>query len=374
MENKNEYQSQLFFNRLSKNYKQLKKWARKNRITCYRLYDKDIPEIPLCVDLYTFLPIEIETKIEAAKHYSKINFAISENSKEATTLIKQESSRTYIHLYLYERPYEKDETEENEWLKIMSLSAAKVLNIPKENVIIKTRKKQTENKKRSQYERQESNKEIKGIVFEQGQLFYINLSDYIDTGLFFDHRPLRAIVRNNSIGKRVLNLFSYTSSFSVYAAEGKATYIESVDLSNTYTEWSKNNMRLNEFINDEKYKFLTTDVIHYLHDMKKEAENNSNFVKFDLIILDPPTFSNSKKTDTMLDINRDYSELINLCSKILSKDGTLYFSTNSKKLIFDENKLLSNTVCREITPQTIPEDYRNTKIHRVWEINFSKEY
>lgn len=370
---KNEYQAQLFSNRLSKNFKQLKKWARKNRVTCYRLYDKDIPEIPLCADLYAFLPADIETKMEAAAYYARLNSAIAENKPEVNALLADEAQRTYLHLYLYERPYEKDEEEEKQWLKEMSAAAAKVLAIPETNIILKTRKKQTENKKRAQYEKQENEVSVKGTVFEQGQLFYVNLSDYIDTGLFFDHRPIRAMVRQQAQGKRVLNLFSYTSSFSVYAAEGKASFIESVDLSNTYTEWSKNNMALNGFEGD-RYSFISADVIQYLYDREKEADHNSEFKKFDLIVLDPPTFSNSKKTDTMLDINRDWCELVRLCSRILTEDGILYFSTNSRKLIFDENKIPANAVCREITQKTIPEDYRNTKIHRVWEIKFSKEY
>ncbi|MCI5830385.1 MAG: class I SAM-dependent methyltransferase [Treponema sp.] len=370
---KNEYQAQLFSNRLSKNFKQLKKWARKNRVTCYRLYDKDIPEIPLCADLYAFLPADIETKMEAAAYYARLNSAIAENKPEVNALLADEAQRTYLHLYLYERPYEKDEEEEKQWLKEMSAAAAKVLAIPETNIILKTRKKQTENKKRAQYEKQENEVSVKGTVFEQGQLFYVNLSDYIDTGLFFDHRPLRAMVRQQAQGKRVLNLFSYTSSFSVYAAEGKASFIESVDLSNTYTEWSKNNMALNGFEGD-RYSFISADVIQYLYDREKEADHNSEFKKFDLIVLDPPTFSNSKKTDTMLDINRDWCELVRLCSRILTEDGILYFSTNSRKLVFDENKIPANAVCREITQKTIPEDYRNTKIHRVWEIKFSKEY
>ena len=374
MENKNAYQAQLFSNRLSKNYKQLKKWARKNRVTCYRLYDKDIPEIPLCAEVYTFLPAEIENKMDAAKHYAMLNAAVSENRPESAQMLKEEAERTYIHLYLYERPYEKDEEEENLWLKEMSRAAADVLGISELNVITKTRKKQTENKKRAQYEKNEAEKTIEGIVFEQGQLFHVNLTDYIDTGLFFDHRPLRAEVREKAKGKRVLNLFSYTSSFSVYAAEGKASYVESVDLSNTYTEWSKNNMKFNGFEDEAKYKFISTDVIHYLYDREKESRGNSEFKKFDIIILDPPTFSNSKKTDTMLDINRDWSELVRLCSSILAEDGTLYFSTNSRKLVFDESKLPKNATWMEITGRTIPEDYRNAKIHRVWEIKFNREY
>lgn len=374
MENKNSYQAELFSNRLAKNYRQLRKWARKNRVTCYRLYDKDIPEIPLCAEVYTFLPDEISDKTEASRYYSMLNSAISENSPKAAQLVEQEAERTYLHLYLYERPYEKDESEEELWLKEMSEAAARVLGISFENVIVKTRKKQTENKKRAQYEKNVSENTIKGIVFEQGQLFNVNLTDYIDTGIFFDHRPLRDMVRKSCQSKRVLNLFSYTSSFSVYAAEGKASFVESVDLSNTYTEWSKNNMALNGFEDWNKYNFISGDVIHYLYDKAKESEHNPDFKKFDLIVLDPPTFSNSKKTDTMLDINRDWCELVRLCSKILSEEGILYFSTNSRKLVFDETKIPANAVWKEITPQTIPEDYRNAKIHRVWEIKFNVEY
>ena len=208
-QDQNEYQAQIFSNRLVKKYKTLRKWARKERVTCYRLYDRDIPEIPLAVDLYEFIPHDIEDKFECAKFMHAEDVKISEN--DAATL-KEKSLRQYIHLYLYERPYEKDEDAESVWLSAMADAAAKTTGIPRNHVITKLRKKQ---KGENQYEKIESKTVIEGTVQEGGQLFKVNLSDYLDTGLFLDHRPLRSVVRKNVAGKDVLNLFCYTGSFSV---------------------------------------------------------------------------------------------------------------------------------------------------------------
>lgn len=366
-ENKNQYQGELFYNRISKNQKRLKKWARKNRISCYKLYDKDIPEIPLCLDVYTFLPEFAETKIEAAKYNAELNSAVSENGQKARELLAQEKTRTYARLYLYERPYEKPLEEEELWLKEMSLQTSRALEIPQANVIVKMRKRQRgdESGKRSQYRKDEAADSIKGIVSEQGQLFFVNLTDYIDTGIFFDHRPLRLKIRETCRGKRVLNLFCYTGSFSVYAAEGGASFVESVDMSNTYTEWTRNNLMLNNFLDTKSYRTVRQDVVRYLEEKIKQIKEDE---KFDIIILDPPTFSNSKNTDTTLDLNRDWPGLIAKCSKLLSPQGILYFSTNSRKLKMDSSLLPPKMAAEEITESTIPEDYRNSKIHRAWKI------
>lgn len=367
MENKNAYQAQLFSNRLAKNYRQLKKWARKNRISCWRLYDRDIPEVPLCLDLYTFLPDEIDSKIEAARYYQELNAAISENSPQAESMVREELERTFIHMYLYERPYDKPEEEEELWLGEMQKAAAEVLSVRPENIIVKRRRHQTENKTRSQYNRMESSRSVTGTVMEQGQLFSVNLTDYIDSGLFFDHRPLRSTVRSQCGAKRVLNLFCYTGAFSVYSAEGGASYVESVDMSNTYMDWARRNMELNGFCDRKKYAYTAGDAVKFLSEREKELKDR-NEEKFDIIILDPPTFSNSKKTDTLLDINRDWPMLVKKCTALLSDRGILYFSTNSRKLVFDDKKLPENYAAKEITAQTIPEDYRNAKIHRAWAI------
>lgn len=394
MNDKDLYQSTLFENRLAKKYRLLKKWARKQRVTCYRLYDRDIPEIPLACDLYELLPPEITTPIEAARFMNNKRESESENDQAAIVEIY---SRQYLHMYLYERPYEKPEEEEKEWLSCMAKAASKVLHIDESHIIIKARRHA---KGGVQYNSASTPTEEKGLtiyaapktpvigsVQEQGQLFNINLSDYLDSGLFFDHRPLRSRIRDSASGKSVLNLFCYTGSFSVYAAEGKAKRIESVDLSNTYLSWAKKNMELNGFdvANEDKYIFTRADVLGFLNQKnaevpsKNESGKSDGTNRFDIIILDPPTFSNSKRTQTTLDINRDWFELVNKCAALLTPKGNLYFSTNSRRLSFDENLVLKTredgcTIkCEDITESTIPEDYKSTKIHRCWKISVSPQ-
>lgn len=372
-EEKNRYQSELFANRLAKNLKQLRKWARRSRVTCYRLYDRDIPEIPLACDIYTFLPAEITDKMEAARFLMEQNTAISANGPEARQIILEETQRTYAHIYLYERPYEKDDAEEDEWLKTMAAAAAKTLGLEHDHVITKTRRHQSDNGKRDQYDKIDSQIHISGTIQEQGQLFKVNLTDYIDTGIFFDHRPLRDTVRSECAGKTVLNLFCYTGSFSVYAAEGRAKRVESVDMSKTYTEWAKSNLELNGFTDEEKYPVCRQDAVGFLNQKNAEVPNKEGTNRYDIIILDPPTFSNSKRTDTTLDINRDWISLVAKCLGILNPGGTLYFSTNSRRLKFDSTLLPAQDgtelyEATDITAKTVPEDYRNSRIHRAWKI------
>ena len=201
MENKTEYQAQLFANRLKKKYKELRKWARKNRITCYRIYNKDIPEIPVSLDLYEFLPSFVTTPIEVAKFLSEQNDKISQNDLQTEKDIK---SRTFAVLYLYERPYEKQYEQEEIWLNAMQKTAGEVLGIEQNHIIKKMRKHQ---KGSNQYEKKDAqstnfNADFSEFDFqyvqEQGQIFKINLSSYLDNGLFFDHRPLRSIIRDTS--------------------------------------------------------------------------------------------------------------------------------------------------------------------------------
>ncbi len=375
MKDKSAYQAELFRNRLSKNYRTLRKWARKNTITCYRLYDRDIPEIPLSLDVYEFLPEEIKTKSQAEKFLSAQNERISTNDLSAE---KEADKRRYAVLYLYERPYEKDEDEEEKWLSLMADSAAEVLNIPASRIVKKTRKMQ---KGLNQYEKKHSGNGIKGTVFENGGLFRIDLSTYLDTGLFLDHRILREKIRTESSGKRVLNLFCYTGSFSVHAANGNAAFVESVDLSNTYLSWAEENMKLNGFSDKSKYRLTKADAVKWLSEQAEKAEKSGETDlfykeqgsvkgrgKFDIIILDPPTFSNSKSTENILDINRDWPTLVENCVKILNPNGTLYFSTNSSRLRFDMKRLPENTECSDMTENSVPKDFEGTKCHRLWKI------
>lgn len=393
MENKTEYQAQLFANRLKKKYKELRKWARKNRITCYRIYNKDIPEIPVSLDLYEFLPSYITTPIEVAKFLTEQNEKISQNDFNTEKDIK---SRTFAVLYLYERPYEKQYEQEEIWLNAMQKAAGEVLGIEKSHIIKKMRKHQ---KGANQYEKKDIKSSDDNTYFsdldfqfvqEQGQIFKINLSSYLDNGLFFDHRPLRTIIRDTSSKKRVLNLFCYTGSFSVYAAQGNASYVESVDLSNTYLDWAKQNMQNNGFSDKHKYVFTRSDCMVFLQQkavaQKKilastkqntqiPDEITKNAQTYDIIILDPPTFSNSKNTSNVLDINKDWPQLVKDSLNILNPNGVLYFSTNSERLKFNIEQIPQMTIfgykieCEDITTQTIPNDYTSSKPHRCWKFS-----
>ena len=178
----------------------------------------------------------------------------------------------------------------------------------------------------------------------------MNLSDYLDTGLFLDHRITRQMVKEQSSGKKVLNLFAYTGSFSVYAASGGAEEVVSVDLSKTYLTWAEKNMQLNGFTDKVKYKFIHADVKQYLKTIPPGY--------FDLIIIDPPTFSNSKRMKDFLDIQRDHVALINDCLKGMKKEGILYFSTNFQKFFLEKEKIIASGI-KDITKATTPFDFES---------------
>ena len=368
---KNAYQAELFSNRLKRKYKELRKQMRKNRISCYRLYDRDIPEVSVSLDLYEFLPDGVDSVMEAARFMADQNERLSANDPAIEKEIKK---RTWAVLYLYERPYEKSEEEETLWLDAMAKAAADILGIDKSHIIKKSRGHKS-HKEDEQYQKNDSQIAIEGLVQEQGQLFRVDLTSYLDTGLFFDHRPLRTTVRDTSSKKRVLNLFCYTGSFSVYAAQGNASYVESVDLSNTYLAWAKDNMKLNGFTDKRKYNFTRADCQVFLQEKAVAAKGGKLAAEelYDLIILDPPTFSNSKATNDVLDINRDWPQLLKDCLNILAPGGTLYFSTNSERIKFDISKIPPKTAAgseftwKEITEQTISADFAGKKPHKAWE-------
>ncbi len=379
LNDKTPYQAELFTNRLKRKYKELRKQMRKNRISCYRLYDRDIPEVPVSLDLYEFLPDGVDSILEAARFISAQNQKLSANDPNIEKEIKE---RTYAVLYLYERPYEKSEEEETIWLQAMAEAAASLLGIDVTHIIKKSRghKSHKDGEENAQYQKNShaelvSASPVEGLIQEQGQLFHLDLTSYLDTGLFFDHRPLRAAVRDTCSKKRVLNLFCYTGSFSVYAAQGNAKYVESVDLSNTYLSWAKDNMKLNGFSDKKQYEFTRADCMRFLQERAIAAKSGKLAAEelYDLIILDPPTFSNSKSTSDVLDINRDWPQLVKDCLNILAPGGRLYFSTNSEKIKFDISKIPPKTAngtdfeCKEITEQTIPVDFAGKKPHKVWQ-------
>ena len=374
-EDKTSYQAELFANRLRRKYKELRKQMRKNRVSCYRLYDRDIPEVPVSLDLYEFLPDGVDSLLEAARFMAAQNERLSANDPAVEKEIKE---RTYAVLYLYERPYEKSDEDEADWLDAMAKSAADVIGIDASHIIKKSRGHKS-HKDDQQYQKNEDQMTIEGLVLEQGQIFHLDLTSYLDTGLFLDHRSLRASVRDTCSKKRVLNLFCYTGSFSVYAAQGNASFVESVDLSNTYLAWAKDNMKLNGFTDKKKYEFTRADCMRFLQEKAVAAKGGKLTAEelYDLIILDPPTFSNSKATTDVLDINRDWPQLVKDCLNILAPGGTLYFSTNSERIKFDISKIPSKTAAgsdftwKEITEETIPVDFAGKRPHKVWKFDLN---
>jgi 23S rRNA (cytosine1962-C5)-methyltransferase len=230
------------------------------------------------------------------------------------------------------------------------------LQVPDARIFLKTRHRREEGE---QYERVDDRR-VELVVREQGLQFRVNLSDYHDTGLFLDHRNTRAMVRELASGARLLNLFCYTGSFTVYAAAGGARSSTSVDLSRTYLEWAQHNLELNQ-IPTAPHRLLRADAVAWLEKARRDRE------RFDLIVCDPPTFSNSARMKGWFDVNAQHPGLIAACLDVLSPGGNLFFSTNSLGFKLLESEL---PPCRreEISHLTVPRDYRNRRIHRCWRI------
>jgi 23S rRNA (cytosine1962-C5)-methyltransferase len=306
---------EMFANRLAKMNKHVGKWARRQGITCYRVYDHDVPQFPFSIDRY----------------------------------------EDYLYISEYETGYYMDKDDKEVWFNTCLMHIALVCDTTLDKVFYKTRKQQ---KGKSQYEKNQE--QIETVVKENGLSFKVNLSDYLDTGLFLDHRPLRAKVANEAKGKAVLNLFAYTGSFSVYAASASADLVVTIDLSHTYLNWAKENFKLNNLLDEEKYYFVQDDVMAWLAEPPVD-------MRFDIIVMDPPTFSNSKRMTDVLDIQRDYIELINNALSLLKPDGVLYFSTNFRRFKMQSESLNASTV-KDISAASIPEDFRDKKIHYCYEI------
>jgi 23S rRNA (cytosine1962-C5)-methyltransferase len=312
-------QGRFFSNRVAKRDKHLGKFARRTGSDCYRVYDRDIPEIPLALDRYGAAAV----------------------------------------LQLFERPYDKPESEEAAWLELMADASAAALGMDRKHIHIKTRKRLGIDE---QYgvvdaERHDQHGTTETVVRELGLSFMVNLVDYIDTGLFMDHRPARALVRSISAGKRVLNLFCYTGSFSVYALAGDASLVVGVDLSKTYLAWADRNIALNGF-DLARYRGVRSDVSTFL------AESAAAGARYDIIVLDPPTFSNSKKMVGFLDISRHWTDLVRSCLSVLDPLGVILFSSNARSLRVDPG-LVPDAAVLEISDLTIPEDFRGHP-HRSW--------
>jgi 23S rRNA (guanine2445-N2)-methyltransferase / 23S rRNA (guanine2069-N7)-methyltransferase len=308
-----------FRRRLAKRFKHLSKWARRQGIEAFRVYDRDIPEIPLVIDWYA----------------------------------------GWLHAAEYERPHERTDIEHDVWLDKMIEAAASELGVPPMQTFLKVRRRQRDG---GQYEKVDQRQAV--LAVKEGDLsFEVNLSDYLDTGLFLDHRQTRAMVRGEAEGKRMLNLFCYTGSFSVYAAAGGAKETVSVDLSNTYLEWTRTNLAKNGFKDAGRHRIVRDEARAFLEHRALRGEP-----PFDLVVVDPPTYSRSAKSETPWDVERDHAELLELVAKNLVTGGIVYFSTNFRRFHLAEERLSALYTLREITNRTIPEDFRNERIHRAWRL------
>jgi 23S rRNA G2069 N7-methylase RlmK/C1962 C5-methylase RlmI len=302
-----------FENRLQKVDRHISKWARRQGVTCYRIYDNDLTNFPLVIDRY-----------EQA-----------------------------VHVAEYQRHHSLDEFQHQEWLEACLDIIAKILEVPRFLVFFKERKRQ---KGQQQYEKVDTEKQQR-LVQENGLNFLVNLSDYLDTGLFLDHRNTRQMVREQAEGQHFLNLFAYTGSFTVYAAAGGALTTTTVDLSNTYLDWAKANLVVNGFADQigQKHFLIKADVKQYLDSLRSG--------QFDLVVIDPPTFSNSKMMREELDTQRDHVALLNQVIYATRPGGTIYFSTNYRSFKLDEANIKGVEI-EEISQRTIPQDFKNKKIHR----------
>lgn len=297
---------------MRKTYRHVRKWAKRTNTNCFRIYDREMHHYPLAIDFY--------------------------------------AGRYCIHYFSQEKGvFEPPEELTSEVEAILK----QLLGVRPDAIFWRSRIKRT---KHQQYEKTDSTNAFFPVL-EYGVQFLVNLQNYLDTGLFLDHRETRQIVSEHAKGKRLLNLFAYTCSFSVHAAMKGALFTKSVDLSNTYTDWGKENFLLND-LSLKNNEVVRADCLKFLDEEK---------VMYDVIIIDPPTISRSKKMDQMFDIQLDYPTILEKALKRLSPQGTLFFSTNSRKFIFDES-LFPDAEIREISKKTLPIDFHDPKIHRCWKI------
>lgn len=312
-----ERRAEMLVNRVRKNRRRLKAWVRREGITCFRLYDRDIPEIPLAIDWY-------EGRLHVA---------------------------AYAGRYLPPGDAGRAQVER------LAGALASDLGVGGESCYVKIRQRQPGGEQYGELGARHERIEIG----EQGVKFLVNLADRIDTGLFLDHRPMRRMVRESARGKRVLNLFGYTGAFSVCAAAGGAGETTTVDLSNTYLDWARANMELNGFAGPS-HRFVRSDAMTFL-----ERARPGRGGDWDLAVVDPPTVSKSKKMRRDFDIQRDHAWLLERTLDLCSGGAVVYFSTNFRKFRMRADGFDTAAV-EEITEDTIPRDFRDRRVHRCWRL------
>jgi len=329
--------AEMFANRLKKNLKKLSRWAKQNHISCYRVYDADLPEYAAAVDIY-------QGEAYRSQLTPLANIPVGE--------------QTWVNVQEYEPPKSIDQHKADQRLAGLLAELPRILGVNRDQVFLKIRRKQ---RSTDQYEKHGDQGRFH-IIEEGGAKLLVNFEDYLDTGLFLDHRPIRLLIQQQAKGKRFLNLFAYTGTATVHAAVGGAKSTTTVDMSNTYIVWAKNNMALNKTTGE--HEFIQADCLEWLDNEARQPDRR----QYDLIFLDPPTFSNSKRMDDVFDIQQDHVQLIKNTVALLAADGVLYFSTNFRRFKIDQPALSGLTV-EDITASTIPEDFsRNPRIHYCWRI------
>ncbi len=301
----------MFANRLRKTARHRRKWARRAEVSCYRLYDRDIPEVPLAVDWYD----------------------------------------GRLHVAEFVRPDDREPADHEAWLDAVVAAGAAALEVADDAVFLKRRERQRGTR---QYEKQAGRGE-RFCVDEGGLRFWVNLGDYLDTGLFLDHRQTRARVRAEAAGRTFLNLFAYTGAFTVYAAAGGARTSTTVDLSHTYCDWAVDNLKLNALTGPGQ-TVEQGDVLTWLEDARARGD------RYDLVVLDPPTFSNSKRMRDTWDVQRDHPWLLRTTLALMPRGGVLYFATNARRF---ELESPGDAEVSEITAETVPPDFTK-RPHRCW--------
>ena len=324
----------MLANRLSNRMRHLAKWARRHGTSCFRLYERDIPDYPAIIDWYA----DADATNQAA-------------DGDAVA-------------WLFERTKDDTPEERDTYRRHAESEILSGLGISKDRLHIKHRGRQrSEEGGREQYERLGTTGLTK-IVEEFGLKFEINLSDYLDVGLFLDHRPMRRAIGERCRGKRVLNLFAYTGSFSVHARAGGAAATTTIDMSRTYLDWYARNLALNQYSLDSSHRSILGDCLAWLEQGPSGVDD-----RYDIVICDPPTFSNSKRMQAdSFAIQRDLPELMHAVSRFVAPRGEIIFSTNARRFDFAEAAVPRGFGCKEISNRYVPDDFRNKKIHRCWRL------
>jgi 23S rRNA (cytosine1962-C5)-methyltransferase len=325
-----------FANRLRKNLAHWHKWARRRGTSCFRIYDRDVPQFPFAIDWFETVAPRTET---------------------------------HLHVQEIDTGWKRSDEDYSAWLAAVCDAICAVCTVPAGQLHLKRRERQRGS---SQYEKMREKFDDAAaeafVVEEAGNRLEVNFDTYLDTGLFLDHRPTRRLVAETialraqaGAGSRFLNLFAYTGSFTVCAARAGASHSTTVDLSNTYQAWTARNFRLNA-IDTGRHRLVRADALAWLVEALAAAE------RYDVIVLDPPSFSNSKKMQGVLDVQRDHARLVSQCYDLLADGGELFFSTNLRSFAIDP-QLEQRLALHEITRQSVPEDFRRPSRpgpHRAW--------